>query len=409
MPSIRAESTVDEDKEGKRIGKNGKAMTENLLNSCHVSRNSCTAPRRPKGLIGAIRRVVFTLAAAASIAGTLQTSVADKKAEPKYHFFPPAPDQPRIQFLVSFGAEHDLRGGKGGLMKFITGAAPKDTTISKPYGLAIRKNIIYVCDTGYSQILKVDLDAKKISGFESRGQGQVKMPVNIAVDDDGTVYVADSARDEVVIFDNQENFFGAFGGKNVMKPRDVAVTKDRLFVGDLLSHNIHVYNRTDRKLLFDVPRGPDATNVTHKLFQPANIAVDSKGNIYASDVGSDRVQVYDPEGKYLRSVGQYGDNAGEFSRPKGIALDRDDRLYAVDAATQVAQIFDSTGRILMWFGDPRTSNVGLQLPAKVVIDYDNVAQFQKYAAPDFQVEYLILITSQFGPRKVSVFGFGHRK
>ena len=63
----------------------------------------------------------------------------------------------------------------------------------------------------------------------------------------------------------------------------------------------------------------------------------------------------------------------------------------------------------MWFGAPDGSKVGLNLPAKVVVDYDNVAFFQKYAAPDFQIDHLVIVTSQYGPRKVSVYGFGRKK
>jgi hypothetical protein len=48
---------------------------------------------------------------------------------------------------------------------------------------------------------------------------------------------------------------------------------------------------------------------------------------------------------------------------------------------------------------------GLNIPAKVEIDYENVDLFADLAAPGHQLEYLILVTSQFGSRKVSVFGF----
>jgi len=45
----------------------------------------------------------------------------------------------------------------------------------------------------------------------------------------------------------------------------------------------------------------------------------------------------------------------------------------------------------------------------VKVDYDSVSLFQKRAAPGFKLEYLILVTSQFGAHKVSVYGFGSRK
>jgi hypothetical protein len=49
----------------------------------------------------------------------------------------------------------------------------------------------------------------------------------------------------------------------------------------------------------------------------------------------------------------------------------------------------------------------LNLPTVVVIDYDNVALFQKYADPKFKLEYVILVANQFGASKVNAYGFGH--
>ena len=44
----------------------------------------------------------------------------------------------------------------------------------------------------------------------------------------------------------------------------------------------------------------------------------------------------------------------------------------------------------------------------VKIDYDNVGYFRRYAAPGFEIEYLVMVASQFGLNKVAVFGFGSR-
>ena len=118
------------------------------------------------------------------------------------------------------------------------------------------------------------------------------------------------------------------------------------------------------------------------------------------------VQVYDLEGKYLRTIGRQGVAAGLFARPKGVAVDRQGLAYVVDAATQVVQIFDTEGRLLLFFGQAGASTQGeVILPAAVKVDYDNLSYFQKYVAPGYQCEYLILVTSQYGGQKVSVYGF----
>ena len=94
--------------------------------------------------------------------------------------------------------------------------------------------------------------------------------------------------------------------------------------------------------------------------------------------------------------------------PKGVAVDRDGRIFVVDAANQNIQIFDKEGHLLMWFGEPDASDAPLDLPAKVIIDYEHVSLFQKFAAPNFRLEYLVIVTNQYGERKVSVYGFGQK-
>jgi hypothetical protein len=73
------------------------------------------------------------------------------------------------------------------------------------------------------------------------------------------------------------------------------------------------------------------------------------------------------------------------------------------------QIFNRQGQLLMFFGSGERGPGTLLLPAQVVVDYDNLSFFQQYVAPDFEVEYLLFVTSQFGERLVNVYGFGKER
>ena len=59
----------------------------------------------------------------------------------------------------------------------------------------------------------------------------------------------------------------------------------------------------------------------------------------------------------------------------------------------------------MFFGGNYKGPGYLWLPAKVIIDYDNLSYFQKFVDPSFELKYLILVTSQYGPDKINVYGF----
>jgi sugar lactone lactonase YvrE len=337
-------------------------------------------------------------------------ATAPKDTGPKYIFFPPAPDEPRVQYLTSFASERDLRGNSGGsFMSFVTGEQLPDNPIFKPYGAAVADHGIYVCDTGIGAILRLDLATKKMSLISPTGPAAFDLPLNMAIGDDGLIYVADSGRDQVIILNTNGEFIATLGEKGKNQPRDVALSADRIYVGDSETHCVHVYDRQNRKLLFDIPSAEDAKDFKQRLFQPANIALGQDGRLYVSDIGAYRVQVYDRDGKFIRTVGGYGDNVGEFARPKGVAVDRQNWIYVVDAAEQVVQMFNQDGQLLMWFGEPKGSTVNLILPSKVVIDYDDIGYFQKYASPDFKLDHLIIVMNQLGPRKVSVFGYGHKK
>ena len=68
-----------------------------------------------------------------------------------------------------------------------------------------------------------DLVKKRARYFAPRGEGRLLMPINISIDADGTRYVADTGRSQVVIFDKDGNFLEAIGTKDEMKPCDVAI------------------------------------------------------------------------------------------------------------------------------------------------------------------------------------------
>ena len=52
-----------------------------------------------------------------------------------FTFFPPAPDEPRLQFLTAFSSDVEL-GGRSGFAEFVTGKTTAPNRLVKPYGLA---------------------------------------------------------------------------------------------------------------------------------------------------------------------------------------------------------------------------------------------------------------------------------
>ncbi|MCL5991339.1 MAG: hypothetical protein M1419_04480, partial [Bacteroidetes bacterium] len=63
------------------------------------------------------------------------------------------------------------------------------------------------------------------------------------------------------------------------------------------------------------------------------------------------------------------------------------------------------GQVLMFFGGSYKGEGYMYMPAKVAIDYENLDYFRDYVDPAFDLKFLIFVTNQFGPDKITIYGF----
>jgi DNA-binding beta-propeller fold protein YncE len=340
--------------------------------------------------------------AAAFLAGCA-VAPTEKPRPPGPVFYPPLPNPPRIQHLTTFSGERDLVGASGGFAQFILGDDKKARQLRQPYGVAMFEGKLYVVDSRAPGVAVFDLVRRRFTLLTGPGNGRMKRPINVTIDSDGTKYVTDTGRDQILVYDSNDRFMAAFGDGEQFKPVDTAIVGERLYVVDIRHHEVQVLDKRSGRLQF---RFGKAGSKAGELFHPTNIAIGPDGDLYVVETNNYRVQRFTAEGKHVRVYGEVGTAPGSFARPKGIAVDRAGRLYVGDAAFENIQVFDSGGRLLLYFGQPDAGAEGLSLPAGVAIDYDNVDLFRRYADPNFALEYVILVASQFAPTKVDVFGFG---
>ena len=328
-------------------------------------------------------------------------------------FYPPLPDAPRVQYLTSFSVAADIEEAKkksGWLSDFVLGqeTAEDNEGPNKPYGISIKDGLIHVVDTRGSGYATFDLPDKDYRFRFGSGSAYMPKPINIEVDDDGNKYVADTERNQILVFDRNDDFVTAFGQRGQFRPTDMLVDGNNLYVVDIKGHRIVVLDKSSGNELtsFGSPGSGD-----ENLFQPTNIAMGPDKHLYISDTGNFRVQEYTLDGQFVKTYGAgVGTAPGNFARPKGVVVDRNGRVYVVDAAYERVQVFSDEGRLLMYFGEPGATHAsGLDLPTDIDIDYGSVPYFQQYADPDFELEFIIVVANQFGLTKVDVFGFGRHK
>jgi hypothetical protein len=323
------------------------------------------------------------------------------RKDPTKVFFPPPPGLPRVQYLTSYTSRKDVEE-QSSFNRFVVGEAP-DVKVDKPYGVAIHDGRIYVCDTN-AGLFVFDLKGRSFGPLAGAvGPGALRQPLNISIDGAGNKYVTDPVRGQVVVFDAADAYVRAYGTTGSWRPVDAVPFEGRLYVADGGSWIVKVLDLESGEVVKTIG---DKGDPSERLDRPTNLAFDGEGYLYVTDIGRFQVVKFDRDGHFQATFGKAGDNVGHFARPKGIAVDRDGNLLAVDAAFNNVQVFNGAGRILMHFGEGGDKPGGFILPAKVTVDYDNLALFQEHVDPSFRVDYLILVTSQFGDRRVNVFAYG---
>ena len=87
-----------------------------------------------------------------------------------------------------------------------------------------------------------------------------------------------------------------------------------------------------------------------QLNQPRGAAVDAQGNLYVADTGSHTIQVFAPDGKFMRTIGGLGSGDGQFNEPRGVALDAQGNIYVADTWNARVVKLDKDGNFLAAWG-----------------------------------------------------------
>jgi len=187
-----------------------------------------------------------------------------------------------------------------------------------------------------------------VIGEAGKREGQFSYPVGVALSKHGNIYVSDWNNHRVQKFSSTGKFIGVFV-KNIERPVGVAVASDgSVFVVSQKGCYVAKFSKTGEEILrFGAPG-----SATGKFREPRGIAISKNDEIYVADHGSirfhgnRRVQVFDINGKYLRSIIYKPEKRRTALMPRGVAINAKGEVYITYSGAGLIVKFDKNGKIL---------------------------------------------------------------
>lgn len=210
-------------------------------------------------------------------------------------------------------------------------------------------------------------------GSAGERPGQFASPDSIAISGLGELYIAEQANRRVQVFDEDGIFLRSF---QPLRPADtfpgifgdMAVASDGsaviLFSGVNDDFVVRRFSGTGQFLNQWGTQPTDLTGVgVNGIFESASsIAVDSNDLVYVGDSRDNRIQVFQLDGTYVRSIGSgTGSEEGQFLSIDSLAVAPDDTILAADRDRIVR--FSSTGQFLAQYDKTIQNAFGMAVDA----------------------------------------------
>lgn len=261
---------------------------------------------------------------------------------------------------LSMGMGGDPGCGSTPSLLNITYLSSIPTQNRDPIRIATDKNgLLYVTAPTKGKILIFSPEGGLVNSLEG-----FKKPLSVAVDKANRIYVGDAQEGRVTVLspEGATLFSLGQGPGEFGLPGDMAVAENGLvYVTDSVNNVVKVY-AADGAFLRSF--GGYGVNEGQMIF-PTGIACDDiNEEIYVADNNNGRLEVFDLAGNFKRVLAGFGTCAGKLTRPQGIYI-ANSKVYVADAFQSTVEAFDRNGNFLAFIGQYGRDPGKLKIPMDV--------------------------------------------
>ena len=204
------------------------------------------------------------------------------------------------------------------------------------------------------------LEYEVARGWEQLPEGWSFTEVaGVAVDSKDQVYVFCRGEHPLIVFDKDGHFITAWGEGVFTIPHGIFIDRqDRIYLTDCGDHTVRVYNSAGEQLWMlgepgqasDTGFEIDVSPVRYAggpFNRLTNVAVVPDGGLYIADgYGNAQVHKFSASSQLEFSWGEPGSGPGQFNLPHGIGVDSAGTVYVADRESSRVQLFNPQGEYL---------------------------------------------------------------
>jgi DNA-binding beta-propeller fold protein YncE len=225
--------------------------------------------------------------------------------------WPEPPRVTRIEHVTAIRTPADLGSRPSAwerFVDFLLARKARFRAIGHPSDIEVSPNgtLVYVSDFAQGLVHVFDLVGK--TGWYLGENKRFDRPFGLALDSEGRLYVAEQSARQIRVVDSAGATLRIFGSDQLIRPTDIEIdtVRGRLYVVDgsrqaSPEHYVRIFD-LDGNYLGEVGHGKGSGEGW--LMFPTYLTLDPDGNLYVADTLNSRVSVFDPEGRFVKSVGQ---------------------------------------------------------------------------------------------------------
>ena len=237
-------------------------------------------------------------------------------------------------------------------------------------------NRVLVLDGVSNRVVSYSADGKFLGTFGQggKGEGELDMPLGMAMDAQGRIYIADTRNHRIQIYSDRGEYLSQIElpyeeGMHKPDPVDVVVDDKRglLYVVDNENHRVLTFGLEQQDYIGTI--GKMGHN-RGEFRWPFSITLDGEGIAYVVDVVNTAVRTIRPEEKwgFGNDIGGWGVEKGELFRPKGVAVNEAGQVFVADSYLGVIQVFDRAGNFLAVVGNEANEVRRFVTPTRLYVD-----------------------------------------